>query len=184
MGTANKIVIFILTLLAANLATQSSALADTTSAGPSALIAPMAASAPAAAIAPAPASASAALSEPATLTEDTLPFKYTGNLSSRKFHRPRCPYSRMMCDYKRVRFHFRRQAVSEGYEPCRYCLPARWTTVTCAIRSQSLEKNTADKEGKEKNAADEMSGRRFNPNNPDKNCPLGTWQEQPNISSP
>ncbi len=82
------------------------------------------------------------------------PFKYTGNLCSRKFHRPRCPFSRVMAEYKRTRFHFRYQAVAQGYKPCRYCLPPFWTTVRATIKCQDIDKTSQAKKSADKSADD------------------------------
>ena len=58
-----------------------------------------------------------------------LPVKYIGNRESLKFHRPSCPYARIMAHSKRVQFFFRSQAVACGHIPCRYCLPPVWKVV-------------------------------------------------------
>lgn len=55
--------------------------------------------------------------------------KYIGNCESHKFHRPSCPFARIMALNKRVQFYYRTQAVACGHAPCRYCLPPRWTVV-------------------------------------------------------
>lgn len=55
--------------------------------------------------------------------------KYIGNCESHKFHRPSCPFARIMALNKRVQFNYRTQAVACGHAPCRYCLPPRWTVV-------------------------------------------------------
>ncbi|HIA53215.1 MAG TPA: hypothetical protein EYN91_14190 [Candidatus Melainabacteria bacterium] len=62
-----------------------------------------------------------------------LPVKYIGNMESRKFHKPSCPYARVMAHSKRMQFHFRRQAVACGHNPCRYCLPPVWTVVKARL---------------------------------------------------
>lgn len=62
-----------------------------------------------------------------------LPVKYIGNLESHKFHRPSCPFARIMSVSKRVKFHYRSQAVACGHLPCRYCLPAVWKKVKAVI---------------------------------------------------
>ncbi len=59
----------------------------------------------------------------------SLPIKYIGNAESHKFHRPSCPFARIMALNKRVEFHYRTQAVGCGHVPCRYCLPPVWTVV-------------------------------------------------------
>lgn len=64
-----------------------------------------------------------------------LPVKYIGNAESHKFHRPSCPFARIMALNKRVSYHFRCEAVACGNVPCRYCLPPVWTTVKASIIS-------------------------------------------------
>ena len=59
----------------------------------------------------------------------TLPYKYVGNSWSLKFHRPSCPFARVMRPQRAELFHFRREAVEKGESPCRYCLPQEWTRV-------------------------------------------------------
>jgi len=71
------------------------------------------------------------LSRPAEVGK--LPVKYVGNNESRKFHRPSCPFARVMSYRKRVQFYFRRQAVACGHKPCRYCLPQIWTVCRAKI---------------------------------------------------
>jgi hypothetical protein len=82
--------------------------------------------------------------------DEAKPYKYTGNLYSHKFHRPRCPFSRAMAACKRTRFHFRYQAVAQGYKPCRYCLPPTWTTVRATIKCQDIDKTSANKKSADK----------------------------------
>lgn len=62
-----------------------------------------------------------------------LPYKYFGNNFSQKFHRPSCPYGRVISASHLVPFHFRREAVVAGFKPCRYCLPQAWGSVRCFI---------------------------------------------------
>ncbi|HEY9712612.1 MAG TPA: hypothetical protein V6C72_04035, partial [Chroococcales cyanobacterium] len=62
-----------------------------------------------------------------------LPIKYVGNNFSLKFHRPSCPFAQAMNAMHVNLYHFRRQAVSAGMVPCRYCLPPWWTTVRAQI---------------------------------------------------
>lgn len=71
---------------------------------------------------PSPTSESASVDSPS-------PIKYIGNAESHKFHRPSCPFARIMSLNKQVGFHYRSQAVASGHVPCRYCLPAVWTVV-------------------------------------------------------
>jgi hypothetical protein len=74
---------------------------------------------------------------PACLAQpDTeIPYKYVGNLSSLKFHRPWCPFAKVMSPTKMSLFHFRKDAIAQGFSPCRYCLPPFWTTVRAKILS-------------------------------------------------
>ncbi|PZM79177.1 MAG: hypothetical protein DKT66_22105 [Candidatus Melainabacteria bacterium] len=67
------------------------------------------------------------------LPESELPVKYIGNSQSHKFHRPSCPFARIMAPNKRMQFYFRRQAVGYGQKPCRYCLPAVWRVVRARL---------------------------------------------------
>jgi hypothetical protein len=109
---------------------------------------------------------------------DDKPYKYTGNLYSHKFHRPSCPYCRVMAIYKRTRFHFRHQAVAAGYVPCRYCLPPVWTTVRAVIKCQDNDNNSAPGISENQNSADKSS------QDTREEAPLGTPVEQSNICKP
>jgi hypothetical protein len=62
-----------------------------------------------------------------------LPYKYFGNSYSQKFHRPSCPYGRVISTAHLMPFHFRREAVAAGFAPCHYCLPQEWGSVRCFI---------------------------------------------------
>ncbi|MCC6979360.1 MAG: hypothetical protein IT343_13635 [Candidatus Melainabacteria bacterium] len=68
-------------------------------------------------------------SVPTAREAEGLPVKYIGNEESHKFHRPSCPFARIMAYSKRVEFYYRSQAVACGHRPCRYCLPPVWRTV-------------------------------------------------------
>lgn len=68
-----------------------------------------------------------------SLPDSELPVKYIGNSQSHKFHRPSCPFARIMASNKRMQFYFRRQAVGCGQKPCRYCLPAVWQVVRARL---------------------------------------------------
>jgi micrococcal nuclease len=48
---------------------------------------------------------------------------YVGNSSSKRFHRPDCPFGRKTRQDRRVIFDTRRDAFWEGYSPCRRCKP-------------------------------------------------------------
>lgn len=63
---------------------------------------------------------------------DELPYKYVGHNESHKFHRPSCPFARVMSVKHLELFHFRKEAVQAGYMPCRYCLPPWWKS--CHVR--------------------------------------------------
>ena len=66
-----------------------------------------------------------------------LPFKYVGNSFSNKFHRPSCPFARIMSASHIIYFEHRHDAIEKGYLPCHYCLPADWKTVNAVILPQS-----------------------------------------------
>jgi hypothetical protein len=61
------------------------------------------------------------------------PVKYWGNSSSAKFHKPSCPFAKAMNSRHVVFFHFRREAIEAGQEPCRYCLPPFVKRVRCVL---------------------------------------------------
>jgi hypothetical protein len=71
-----------------------------------------------------------------------LPYKYFGNSNSQKFHRPSCPYGRVISATHLMPFHFRREAVAAGYTPCHYCLPQAWGSVRCFILPPQEEAKT------------------------------------------
>lgn len=74
-------------------------------------------------------------------TTEVLPYKYWGNSYSLKFHRPSCPFARVMNPKHRQLFHFRWQAVASGEEPCHYCLPPFWlSTRACLMPHQSEDR--------------------------------------------
>lgn len=62
-----------------------------------------------------------------------LPYKYVGNNFSAKFHRPCCPFAKIMNGRHAVLFHFRKEAILAGHHPCRYCLPPVWKSVKASI---------------------------------------------------
>jgi hypothetical protein len=64
-----------------------------------------------------------------------LPYKYIGNSFSRKFHRPSCPFAKVMWSKRMELFQMRKQAIDGGYSPCHYCLPQVWTRVQGTIKS-------------------------------------------------
>jgi len=73
---------------------------------------------------------------------EMLPYKYVGNSFSLKFHRPSCPFAKAM-HYSRISlFHFRREAITAGMKPCRYCLPPAWGTLKGTILPQQGEAST------------------------------------------
>src|SRR5688572_9570674 len=61
-----------------------------------------------------------------------LPYKYVGHNVSLKFHRPSCPFARLMNVRHLELFHFRKEAIEAKYSPCRYCLPPWWKS--CSVR--------------------------------------------------
>jgi hypothetical protein len=65
------------------------------------------------------------------------PYKYVGNSFSHKFHRPSCPFAKQIWPARVQLFHFRKDAVAEGYSPCNYCLPAVWTSVHATIKKSA-----------------------------------------------
>ena len=60
-------------------------------------------------------------------------YKYEGNLISRKFHQPNCPYSLVMARSRKIKFDTKKQALAEGYRPCRFCLAATTRTVRAKL---------------------------------------------------
>mgnify|MGYP000019066016 CR=1 FL=1 len=56
-------------------------------------------------------------------------YKYEGNLVSRKFHQPNCPYTLMMSRSRKVYLPTIKLARAQGYKACRFCLPAASRTV-------------------------------------------------------
>ena len=60
-------------------------------------------------------------------------YKYEGNLISRKFHQPNCPYSLAMAHSRKIKFDTKKQAVAEGYRPCRFCLAVSTRTVQAKL---------------------------------------------------
>ncbi|MDP3508311.1 MAG: hypothetical protein Q8T09_10000 [Candidatus Melainabacteria bacterium] len=60
-------------------------------------------------------------------------YKYEGNLISRKFHQPNCPYSLVMARFRKIKFDTKKQALAEGYKPCRFCLAAATRTVQAKL---------------------------------------------------
>ena len=64
-------------------------------------------------------------------------YKYEGNLFSRKFHQPNCPYTLIMSRSRKVYFGARKLALAEGYKACRFCLPQSSRTVhACLIKKE------------------------------------------------
>jgi hypothetical protein len=61
-------------------------------------------------------------------------YKYVGNVSTKKFHRPGCWYAQAMWSRRKRQFEFRKQAIDGGYLPCRCCLPQQWLTCRAAIK--------------------------------------------------
>ena len=86
-------------------------------------------------------------------------YKYIGNSFSAKFHRPSCPFAKVMEARHIVLCQFRRDAVSYGMTPCRYCLPPFWLTVKAAIIPSARCDTTGNdsKVAKEPNAVPDRS---------------------------
>lgn len=61
------------------------------------------------------------------------PQKYVGNSYSLKFHKPSCPFARVMRKSRRVAFPYRKTAIDAGQRPCKYCLPPWWLKVEAKI---------------------------------------------------
>jgi hypothetical protein len=70
---------------------------------------------------------------PSQESTEELPIKYWGNSFSAKFHRPSCPFARAMNPAHVIFFHFRKDAIAQGQQPCRYCLPPYVRHVECQI---------------------------------------------------
>jgi Metal binding domain of Ada len=62
-----------------------------------------------------------------------MPFKYVGNKFSSKFHRPSCPFAKAISSGHLIFFEHRHDAIDQGFQPCRYCLPPDWKTVHAVI---------------------------------------------------
>lgn len=83
----------------------------------------------------------------ARLDEAQPIYKYTGNLFSKKFHRPSCPFARAMWRQNVIRFQHRKQAVDAGQKPCRYCLPPTWKSVGARILKAPPAQEIEDAKG-------------------------------------
>ena len=68
-----------------------------------------------------------------TYSSASATYKYEGNLISRKFHQPNCPYSLVMARFRKIKFNTKQQALAEGYKPCRFCLAAATRTVQAKL---------------------------------------------------
>ncbi len=68
-----------------------------------------------------------------SLSRSSATYKYEGNLISRKFHQPNCPYSLVMAHSRKIMLESKKQAVAEGYKPCRFCLRAVTRTVEAKL---------------------------------------------------
>lgn len=64
---------------------------------------------------------------------DSSSYKYIGNSSSNKFHRPWCPFEQVMRARRAVFFHSRKEAISAQFSPCHYCLPPIVMRVKCVL---------------------------------------------------
>lgn len=77
---------------------------------------------------------------PSTQGEPVAPAtKYIGNSFSLKFHRPACPFAKVMRRSRRVSFAYRNAAIDAGQRPCKYCLPPWWLTVEAKLLNPSLQ---------------------------------------------
>lgn len=98
--------------------------------------------------------------QPLDQTESTLIktryYKYIGNGSSGKFHRPSCPFAKVMGRSRRIFFRFRRDAIESTFVPCRYCLPPSWRSVSCKLLKPVGQKDTADKSAGQLNPTQEL----------------------------
>lgn len=75
---------------------------------------------------------------------DRVAYKYIGNAFSMKFHRPSCPFARAMWRSNVVRFQFRKEAITRGFKPCKYCLPQSWKSVGAKIlKAEPRDENCA-----------------------------------------
>lgn len=70
---------------------------------------------------------------PVQAQQDQSGYKYEGNLFSRKFHQPNCPYSLVMARFRKVMLETKKQALAEGYRPCRFCLAKATRTVRAKL---------------------------------------------------
>lgn len=76
-------------------------------------------------------------SAPLSSSSSFLPFKYVGNNSSSKFHRPSCAFAKCISHNHLVYFQRRFNAIDAGYLPCRYCLPPDWKSVHLVVLGHS-----------------------------------------------
>lgn len=83
-------------------------------------------------------------------------YKYIGNGFSGKFHRPSCPFAKVMGRSHRIFFRFRRDAIESTFVPCRYCLPPTWKSVSCKLLSVESRKDVADKSVEQLHATKEL----------------------------
>lgn len=74
--------------------------------------------------------------------QTTYGYKYVGNRFSHKFHRPSCPFAQLMSGGNVEYFCYRKQAIEQGFKPCRYCLPPWWKSVNATIIK--IDGNKAD----------------------------------------
>jgi len=100
-------------------------------------------------------------------------YKYTGNAFSLKFHRPSCPFAKVMWKRNIVRFEYRKQAIDAGQKPCRYCLPPDWKSVGASI----LDGQKVSGPGAPEQTTDPGTGTVLQP------CPLPALEPVPSNSS-
>lgn len=58
---------------------------------------------------------------------------FIGNIITLKLHRKDCPYASIMAFAKRKYFSHLETGLSEGMQPCRFCLPRYEMRVNCRI---------------------------------------------------
>lgn len=75
--------------------------------------------------------------------------KYIGNSFSLKFHRPACPFAKVMRKSRRVYFAYRNAAIDAGQRPCRYCLPPWWLKVEAKLLNPSLQTDSGKQESQQ-----------------------------------
>jgi hypothetical protein len=75
-----------------------------------------------------------------SMSQDSATYKYEGNLISRKFHQPNCPYSLIMAHSRKIKLASKKQAMAEGYKPCRFCLAAATRSVEAKLINHDISR--------------------------------------------